>query len=94
MKWVNIALSDHQLETYLLRDKDRLFFTFISDHEKDQFDGKITLSHLTPGRKYKIFNLLTKDEILVFIAQRAKYSLPVQFTRNLTIAVVPTGKPK
>lgn len=87
MEWVNIPLLFNQPETYLLRDKDQLYFSFFTQQKNAKFNGEVKLSHLTSGHTYKVTNLANGVELGSFTATSDTQQLHVNFKHSLVIHV-------
>lgn len=89
MEWINIPMRHNKLETYLLRDDNKLYFSFFTEKEKIHFDGEVELMHLIPGNEYKIYNILDDVTNKTFTATKVTHKLKLGFTHSLTICVAP-----
>ena len=89
MEWINIPLRHNQLETYLMKDGDDLYYSFFK--ENAPFSGKVQLTHLTPDLRYRVYELLTDHILEEFVAISETYKLDVNFVQSLVLVVKPSA---
>ncbi len=89
MEWINVPMRHNKLETYLLRDDNKLYFSFFTEKSNIPFNGEVGLTHLIIGNKYKINNILDDVTINTFTATKVTHKLQLGFTHSLTICVAP-----
>ena len=87
MEWVNIPLTLGKLESYLMRDTDALYFSFFTPNENEKYDGEVTLSHLTIGERYSVYDIVNEIELGTFTAMSDEYKLDVNFMHSLVIKI-------
>ena len=87
MEWVNIPLIPGQMETYLMRNGKDLYFSFFTPNEKEHYNGKITLSHLTIGKNYTAYDLVNEKNLVAFTTINDTHDFNVDFTHSIVIEV-------
>jgi alpha-galactosidase len=89
MKWVNVPLRNDQLETYLLQDNNKLYYSFFTRNSNRVFEGIVDLIHLVPKLRYKVSDIVNGKILKTFIAADSSMQLKVSFIHSLTISVLP-----
>ena len=87
MEWVNIPLIPGQLETYLMRNANDLYFSFFTPNDDEHYNGKVILSHLTIGKGYTVYDIVNEKNLVTFIATSDTHNLNIDFTHSLVIQV-------
>jgi len=85
MEWVNVLLIPGQLETYLMRNGNDLYFSFFTQNDNEHYNGKVKLSHLNIGRVYTAYDIVNKKNLVTFTATTDTHDLHVDFTHSLVI---------
>jgi len=79
MQWVNIPLILGETETYLMRDSlNNLYFSFFTA-DSSSYAGNITLSHLTPGLNYSVYDIVNNTSLGSFTASSDVYQYNANF---------------
>ena len=89
MEWINIPLRHDQLETYLMKDGNDLYYSFFK--ENAHFSGTAQLTHLTPHLRYRVYEIPTDHILEEFVATSETYKLDVNFVQSLVLAVKPSA---
>ena len=92
MKWVNIPIQSDKLETYLLQDKNKLYFSFFTSKTNGIFEGDIELINLIPNVQYKIFDIVNDRTLETFTSVSNTKKLTVKFTHSLIISASPINQ--
>lgn len=87
MEWVNVPLIPGELETYLMRDENDLYFSFFTPNDDEHYNGKVTLSHLTIGKSYTAYDIVNEENLVTFTAASDAHDLNVDFTHSLVLQV-------
>ena len=88
-QFFKIPLRHNQLETYLMKDGDNLYYSFFKDNA--HFSGKAQLTHLTPHLRYRVYEISTDHILEEFVATSETYKLDVNFVQSLVLVVKPSA---